>query len=293
MLDGVSGKEVARESGDDVFQQGKRLAGGRRNPHQPLQDRRHLDDREAGVSRILSAAPALLPQEHRDVDRLVPQMWEGMSWVDGQRSERREDVLGEVSARCRPLLRVERIGRDEVQSVPLQARENVGRPDPMLLFHHGVNVRADRRELLVRQEAVGSRLAHTPELLLLESRDAHHEEFVEIRGNDGQELEPLEDRQRDIRRLFEHPRVELEPRQLAVEEQLRVVELGNPPRPLLRGGCRFALGRRRRRLHRRLHSTHLPCVVQYTRGVRIPEQRHAVCDNRVTEIGWRVGARSS
>ena len=167
LLDGVSGKEIARESGDDVFQQGKGLTGGRRNPHEPLQDRRHLDDREAGVSRILSAAPALLPQEHRDVNRLVPQMWEGMSWVDGQRSERRKDVLGEVSARCRPLLRVERIGRDEVQSVPLQARENVGRPDPMLLFHHGVNVRADRRELLVRQEAVGSRLAHTPELLLL------------------------------------------------------------------------------------------------------------------------------
>ena len=193
-----------------------------------------------------------------------------MSWIDGERRQRRKDVLREVRARCRALLCIERVGRDEVQPVPLQARKDVARPDPALLLHHGVDVRADRRELLVGQEAVGSGLADAAELLLLEAGDAHHEEFIEIRRDDRQELEPLEDRQRCIRRLFQDPRIELKPRELAVEEQLRIVQLGNPARPLFRRRCRFPRGWWRRRLHRRVHWTVTPVRGARPRGIEYP-----------------------
>ena len=42
--------------------------------------------------------------------------------------------------------------------------------------------------------------------------DAHHEELVEIRGEDGHELDPLEQRLRGVCGELEHPCVELEPR---------------------------------------------------------------------------------
>ena len=53
--------------------------------------------------------------------------------------------------------------------------------------------------------------------LLLEAGDAHLEELVQVAGEDGQEPGPLEQRVALVLRLVEHPRVELQPRQLAVD----------------------------------------------------------------------------
>ena len=72
--------------------------------------------------------------------------------------------------------------------------------------------------MLPRGEAVGGthgeaglRLAHQP-------GDADHEELVEVRGEDRAELDALEQRERLVGGEVEHPGVELDPRQLAVEE---------------------------------------------------------------------------
>jgi hypothetical protein len=48
---------------------------------------------------------------------------------------------------------------------------------------------------------------------------ANHVELVEVRAEDREKLEPLEQRISIIERLVEHPGVELEPTQLAIEEQ--------------------------------------------------------------------------
>ena len=45
----------------------------------------------------------------------------------------------------------------------------------------------------------GRRLGDVPRQLLLEAGDADHEELVEVRGDDGQELEPLERAARSCR----------------------------------------------------------------------------------------------
>jgi len=56
----------------------------------------------------------------------------------------------------------------------------------------------------------------------LEPRHADHGELVEVRADDGQELDPLQKRHRRVFGLLEHPPVELEPRELAVDEGLAV-----------------------------------------------------------------------
>src|SRR5882672_7011175 len=58
--------------------------------------------------------------------------------------------------------------------------------------------------------------------LLLQSRHAHLEEFVEVGTDDGEEFEPFEQGVRGIESLVEHTLVEFQPAQLAVEEVLRL-----------------------------------------------------------------------
>ncbi len=60
--------------------------------------------------------------------------------------------------------------------------------------------------------------------LLLESADAFHEEFVEIRPGNGGKLDPLQQRHPLVQGLVQHPLVEFQPGQLAVQEQGRVIE---------------------------------------------------------------------
>jgi hypothetical protein len=62
------------------------------------------------------------------------------------------------------------------------------------------------------------RAGHTRDRLLSETGDANLEELVQIAAEDRQELGPLEPRARIVRRESEDTFVEVESRQLAVEE---------------------------------------------------------------------------
>ena len=59
--------------------------------------------------------------------------------------------------------------------------------------------------------------------VVLQRRDPHHEELVEVPGHDAGELQPLEERVRGVAGLLEHPAVELEPAELAVEDRPTLV----------------------------------------------------------------------
>ena len=63
-------------------------------------------------------------------------------------------------------------------------------------------------------------------------RHAYHVEFVQIAVADGEELDPLQQRVRSILRLLEAAPVELEPRELAVDVVLRIVQIGGAVLPL-------------------------------------------------------------
>ena len=82
------------------------------------------------------------------------------------------------------------------------------------------NALADASERLLRGESVGGAHGDARLRLAEEAGDAHLEELVEVRGEDPAELHALEQRQRLVRRELENACVELEMRELAVEQGL-------------------------------------------------------------------------
>ena len=85
------------------------------------------------------------------------------------------------------------------------------------LAHDGIAL----GDLLLRRAAVDGALLHPGGDLLLQAADALHEELVEVRGRDGEELHALEQRLALVLGLVQHAAVEREPGELAVEVQLR------------------------------------------------------------------------
>ena len=61
--------------------------------------------------------------------------------------------------------------------------------------------------------------------LLDETGHTDHEELVEVGADDGQEFEALQEGQLVRKPLLEHPVVELQPAQLAIDVQLRCVKV--------------------------------------------------------------------
>ena len=110
-----------------------------------------------------------------------------------------------------------------------------------LAGHELVDARADRVQLLDLVEPVGRGDAQAGVDLILQRRDPHLEELVEVLGEDREELRPLEERQRRVFREREDAGVEVEPRELAVEVRggRRGRRWPSPP------GARRALARRR------------------------------------------------
>ena len=60
----------------------------------------------------------------------------------------------------------------------------------------------------------------------LESGDPHHEELVEVGGEDRQEAHPLQQREAGVLGELEHPAVEVQPGDLAVQEPVRLEVVG-------------------------------------------------------------------
>ena len=78
----------------------------------------------------------------------------------------------------------------------------------------------DRAELVDEVEAVGGGGAQTGVELFHEARDPHLEELVEVLAEDGEELGPLEQRDAVVLGQREDAGVEVEPRELPVQEAL-------------------------------------------------------------------------
>src|SRR5262249_59173530 len=62
---------------------------------------------------------------------------------------------------------------------------------------------------------------------LVDPRHADHEELVEVRAENGEELDPLEERDPPVARLVEDAGIELQPRELAIDEEARLVKHGS------------------------------------------------------------------
>ena len=83
---------------------------------------------------------------------------------------------------------------------------------------------ADQPQLLLRGETVGAAFGDRRFELFVQTRDADHEELVEVRVEDREELHALEERPRRIEGLLEDAAIEGEPGNLAVEVERMVFE---------------------------------------------------------------------
>ena len=87
-------------------------------------------------------------------------------------------------------------------------------------FHEVVGELPDLGKLLGGCSAVGRSLHHALSELQLDAAYSHHKELVEVRAEDCDELESLEQWQRRVLRFFQNPLLETKQAQLAVQVQI-------------------------------------------------------------------------
>ena len=100
---------------------------------------------------------------------------------------------------------------------PVENLADAGR----LLLDHLMRAAADGRELFVGSHARSVAPPHLGRPPLHKPRHAHQKELIEVRSDDRQKLQPLQKRQVRIEPFLQHAMVELQPAQLAVDEQIR------------------------------------------------------------------------
>ncbi len=148
-----------------------------------------------------------------------------------------------------PLAVVALLERDELHAAPRELGQELVE-QAGLLVHLPVGALGDLGEhVLDRQLAGAGAAARASARVLEQAGDAHHVELVEVGREDREEAEPLEQRHLLVARELEHAPVELDPRQLAVQ-QARLLVRRRAPRARCTGAARhqaaFAIRRRAR-----------------------------------------------
>jgi len=142
-------------------------------------------------------------------------------------------MLVEVCGGDGPLPFVELVVHEHVHSDRGQLREQ-----PLYaasgLPHELEAALACLQQRLAGGHAVCRRLHHSGGDLLLERCDAHHEELGQVAAEDGEELDPLQERVRPVPRLFQHPGLERQHAELAVDEQAGVLQVRTGGRAFIR-----------------------------------------------------------
>ncbi len=174
-----------------------------------------------------------------DGDAAVLDERERVRGIDGDRGQDRQ-ILGHELAVEPHALHLGQIRRlDDVDALPGQQTLQL-HPVLLLVADEHAREAVDLGELLAGGEPVLALLRHARRDLPIEACCTDHVELVEVGRGDRQEAQPLEQRVVHVRGFFQYAAIELEPRQLAVDEA------GGPDRNRHRRlGCWRNLGRRR------------------------------------------------
>src|SRR5438132_5868584 len=228
-----AGEQLVHERLDDRGEQhavaARALCGQR---HHARERARRLHDGELAVAveRILALEP------HDEVQALVLDAWEGPRGIEPEGGEHRLHLAFEVVLEPERLPRSPFAGPEQGHAFCGERRQQEAVEAAVLVGHQTRRPIVDRGELLGDRHPIGRQLA--AELLqLLESGDANLEELIEIAAGDAEEPEPLEQRHRLIERLVEHPLIELEKRQLAIDVVLWRLEIRRIHRVLTRAAA--------------------------------------------------------
>ena len=178
---------------------------------------RHLDPHE----HRLAADRILEPERPRG--REVRDVRERVRGIEAERRQHRRDL----GARTRP--RPRRAGPSSRSSQPpggSRARPAAGaaRRGSSAACSSSIEVTIARIRASQRRAAP----ARPGRSRVGQPRHALHEELVEVRAEDGQELDALEQRRALVQRLMQHPPVELEPADVAVDPGAAQVTVSGP-----------------------------------------------------------------
>ena len=245
-LDLRSREELLDVRANDVLDEDvRRRASGtdrRWQRDEPRKHVRHLHPGELG--------PPAVADHDREVLAQIRNERKGMARIERERREHRADLAREVAAQ---VLAHRRRPRVLVEKRNLIRLEQLAKLDPRrgLIAQHLARARAHRLELLLGVVSIRSDVLDFLAQLLQRRRHADHEELVEVRAGDRQELHALEQRMGRVARLREHTFVELEPAQLAVDVERWILEVcrigalrrclrcwGGPGLPLRTALCR-------------------------------------------------------
>ncbi len=163
-----------------------------------------------------------------------------MTRVDGQGREHRKDPFVEPAIELGAFVFGDLVPGDDRESNRFQLGDELVDERPVDLVDELEDSVADLGQGLPGRAAVGRRAIDPGDDLILERRDAHLEELVEVRRRDRAELGSLEQRDPGLGGELEHALVELQPAQFPVDEPLVGHRLEfTPPRSSLSAWCVF------------------------------------------------------
>ncbi len=221
-------REESLQVGDDQLLQPHEARGSVtafrwRNRHQLGKRVGYLDPGEA-----LLAARIL----HHDgkIQAQVGDMRERPARVKGERSEDQEDGSMEVLVQASALFFAKVGIIDQHDAGPPELRADIVTQAAVGLIGEAHDLRADRSEKLRSRHASGGGGPDSRRGLLLQTGDAHHEEFVDVGTEDGEKVQAFEKGIRRLLCLGQHALLKGEETELAVLEEPGVVK-GESLRP--------------------------------------------------------------
>ena len=113
------------------------------------------------------------------------------------------------------------VHRQEPDAIRVQSRTQFIPPTTVLIIHHPANSPVDRSECLCRRKPVNTALHHFTFHLLLDASHPDLEKLVQVGAGDAEEFNALKKWVLRVERFIEHPLVELQPAQFAVDKMVR------------------------------------------------------------------------
>ena len=176
------------------------------------EDRRDLHPREVLLAGLGVA------HEDGQVQRQPGDVGEGVRRVHGQRREHGEEPFLELLLHLLLLVAGEVGPAQDLDVLLRQRRDDLVAEQRGLALHQCARRTPDLLEDLTRHQAGGRAHGHARRDPALQAGHPDHEELVEVRGEDLQVADPLEQRQGVVLGQLEHAGVEVQPRELAVQE---------------------------------------------------------------------------
>ena len=138
--------------------------------------------------------------------------------ADRDRCQERLDLAPEALRQRSQLAARALLHRDDADALRGERGTQLVEPERFLRLLQGARPRAHIRQCPSGRPSVGRAPSDGGLDLREQAGDTHRVELVEVRGDDPAELHALEQRHVLVRRDLEHALVEIEPRELAVEE---------------------------------------------------------------------------